>query len=118
MTQPPSLQNASTGNSFDSATASGNDATAFGGFEGSFDSATASGNLANANAGDNGTASFSALPSGEIPTPRRARAVWFAANNDTAIVLGNLVAAQPGFSQADGRGSFFPQWRYWQQWQQ
>jgi hypothetical protein len=96
---------ASTGNSFDSAIASGNDATAFGGFEGSFDSATASGNLANANAGDNGT-DDSGLAIGGNTDAEAGESGVVAANNDTAIVLGNLVTAQPGFSQADAGGLF------------
>jgi hypothetical protein len=96
---------ASTGNSFDSAIASGNDATAFGGFEGSFDSATATGNLANANAGDNGSDDFGLAIGGNTDAEAGESGV-VAANNDTAIVLGNLVTAQTGLTQAIAGGGF------------
>jgi hypothetical protein len=100
------FSDATTGNSFDSATASGNDATAYGGFNGSFDSAAASGNLANANAGDNGNSDFASAIGGNTDAEAGESGSAVAANDDTAMVLGNLITAQTGLTQAIAGGGF------------
>jgi hypothetical protein len=100
------FSDALTGNSFDSATASGNDASAYAGFNGSFDSASASGNVANALAGDNGNGDFASVIGGNTDAEAGESATTVPANNDTAIVLGNLITAQTGLTQAIAGGGF------------
>jgi hypothetical protein len=95
-----------TGNSFDSATASGNDASAYSGFNGSYDSANASGNLANANAGDNGNGDFASAIGGNADAEAGESGTAIPADHDTAIVLGNLITAQTGLTQAIAGGGF------------
>jgi hypothetical protein len=95
-----------TGNSFNSATASGNDATAYAGFNGSYDSANASGNLANANAGDNGNGDFASAIGGNADAEAGESGLAVPADHDTAIVLGNLITAQTGLTQAIAGGGF------------
>jgi hypothetical protein len=97
---------ATTGNSFDSATASGTDATAYAGFDGSFDSAHASGNLANALAGDNGNGDFASAIGGNTDAEAGESGLTVPADHDTAIVLGNLITAQTGLTQAIAGGGF------------
>jgi hypothetical protein len=95
-----------TGNSFDSATVSGNDATAYAGFDGSHDSAAAHGDLANALAGDNGNNDFASAIGGNTDAEAGESGSAVAANNDTAIVLGNLLTSQEGLNQAIAGGGF------------
>ncbi len=95
-----------TGNSFNSATASGNDASAYAGFNGSYDSANASGNLANANAGDNGNGDFASAVGGNADAEAGESGLAVPADHDTAIVLGNLITAQTGLTQAIAGGGF------------
>ena len=97
---------ASTGNSFDSATASGNDASAYAGFDGSYDDAAASGNVANANAGDNGNGDFASAIGGNTDAEAGESGLTVPANDDTAIVLGNLTTAETGLTQAIAGGGF------------
>lgn len=100
------FSDALTGNSFDSATASGNDASAYAGFNGSYDSASASGNVANALAGDNGNGDFASVIGGNTDAEAGESATTVPANDDTAIVLGNLITAQTGLTQAIAGGGF------------
>jgi hypothetical protein len=100
------FSDATTGNSFDSATASGNDASAYAGFNGSYDSAAASGNVANALAGDNGNGDFASVVGGNTDAEAGESASLVPANDDTAIVLGNLITAQTGLTQAIAGGGF------------
>jgi hypothetical protein len=95
-----------TGNSFDSATASGNDATAYAGFNGSFDSAAASGNVANALAGDNGNGDFASAIGGNTDAEAGESGLAVPANDDTAIVVGNLIIAPTGLTAAIAGGGF------------
>lgn len=100
------FSDATTGNSFDSATASGNDASAYAGFDGSNDSAAASGNVANALAGDNGNGDFASVVGGNTDAEAGESASLVPANDDTAIVLGNLITAESGLTQAIAGGGF------------
>jgi hypothetical protein len=95
-----------TGNSFNSAIASGNDASAYAGFRGSFDSAISSGTLANTNAGDNGNGDFASAIGGNADAEAGESGLTTPANGDTAIVLGNLMTAQTGLTQAIAGGGF------------
>ena len=97
---------AATGNSFDSATASGTDASAYSGFAGSYDSANASGILANANAGDNGNSDFASAIGGNADAEAGESGTAVPADHDTAIVLGNLLTAETGLTQAIAGGGF------------
>jgi hypothetical protein len=95
-----------TGNSFNSATASGTDATAYAGFDGSYDSAAASGNLANALAGDNGNGDVASAIGGNTDAEAGESGLAAPGNDDTAIVVGNLMTAQTGLNQAISGGGF------------
>ena len=96
----------STGNSFDSAIVSGNDGTAFVGFDGSYDSGTAIGNLANVVAGENGNSDFASAIGGNTDAEAGESGSAIPADNDTAIVLGNLITSQTGLTQAIAGGGF------------
>jgi hypothetical protein len=96
----------STGNSFDSAIVSGNDGTAFVGFDGSNDSGAAFGNLANVVAGENGNSDVARAIGGNTDAEAGESGSAVPADNDTAIVVGNLITSQTGFTQAVAGGGY------------